>query len=247
MWIPRWIGEPYARLYGEFQLRVFRFEDALKVLSASNAGMAKAVFSRLHKESLLAVFKRSRPRLYRLMDPETFIALASGKIKKVVIPQETYLNLIYGCCKALMGCIALTSLAVYGSVARGTAGNTSDLDLLVVSDDFKGTLGKRIESLMETVKERVEPEVEFLRENGIHTFLSLYPLKSREVERLPLIMLDMVDDAKIVYDKDGFLERQLLKLKLKLLELGAKRVYVGRDRWYWDLCPNYKPLEAALI
>ncbi|MGC8962124.1 MAG: nucleotidyltransferase domain-containing protein [Candidatus Bathyarchaeia archaeon] len=117
-----------------------------------------------------------------------------------------YLNLIYGCCR-VMECTALESLAVYGSVARGTAGNTSDLDLLAVSDDFKGTLGERIESLMERVKEKVEPETRFLRENGIHTFLSLYPLTSHEVEKLPLIMRDMVDDARIVYDEDGFLGR----------------------------------------
>ncbi|MEM2122932.1 MAG: nucleotidyltransferase domain-containing protein [Candidatus Bathyarchaeia archaeon] len=195
----------------------------------------------------MTVFKRSRPRLYRLMDPEILVALASGRIKRVVIPQEMYLNLIYVCYKALMECIALTSLAVCGSVARGTAGNTSDLDLLVVSDDFNGTLGERIDFLMKTTNKRVKPEIEFLRENGIHTFLSLYPLRSREAEKLPLIMLDMVDDAKIVYDENGFLEKQLLKLKLKLLELGARRVYIERDEWYWDLCPDYKPLEVVPI
>ncbi|MGC8962123.1 MAG: hypothetical protein ACP5K1_06775 [Candidatus Bathyarchaeia archaeon] len=43
MWLPRWVGEPSARLYGEFQLEIFRFEDALKVLPASNAEMVKAV------------------------------------------------------------------------------------------------------------------------------------------------------------------------------------------------------------
>lgn len=245
MWIPRWVGEPYARLYEEFRIKTFGLRDALKVLSNGNVEMVKAVFSKLHKESLLIVFKRSRPRLYRLMDPETFIALASGRINKVVIPQERYLKLIYDCCKALMESVALTSLAVYGSVARGTAGNTSDLDLFVVSNDFKGTLGERIDFLMETIGKRVYPEIEFLRENGLHTFLSLYPLRKSEAEKLPLIMLDMVDDAKMVYDENDFLKEQLLKLKLKLLGLKAKRVYVKKDEWYWDLCPNYKPLEAV--
>lgn len=247
MWIPRWVGEPYARLYEEFRLNTFRFKDVLEVLSTSNVEMAKAVLGRLRKESLLMTFTRSRPRLYRLMDPETFIALASGKIHRISIPQERYLKLIYDSCRALRESITLTSLAVYGSVARGTAYNTSDLDLFIISNDLKGTLGERIDFLMKAVERKVKAELDFLRENGIYTFLSLYPLRQNEAEKLPLIMLDMVEDARIVYDDGGFLEKLLLKLKLKLLELEAKRIYIDKDRWYWDLSPKYKQLEVIPI
>ncbi|MEM3382231.1 MAG: nucleotidyltransferase domain-containing protein [Candidatus Bathyarchaeia archaeon] len=243
MWLPRWVGEAYAILYESFRLQTFRFKDALGVLS-TNPEMVKAILSKLHKESLLAIFERGRPRLYRLMDPEVFIALASGKLSRLAIPQERYLKLIYDCCKALRENINLTSLAVYGSVARGTASDTSDIDLFTVSNDFEGTLGERIEFLTKTIEKRVKGEIDFLQENKIYTFLSFYPLRKVEAEKHPLIMLDMVDDSKIVYDEDNFLESLLLKLKLKLLEAEARKVYIEKDKWYWDLHPNYEWMKA---
>jgi hypothetical protein len=242
MWVPRWVGEAYALLYEEFGLGPFGLNEAENVLSTST-GMVKAALSRLHKESLLMVFKEGRPRSYRLMDPENFMVLASGKVNRISIKQERYLKLIYDCYRALRKALSLTSLAVYGSVARGTAGDTSDLDLLVISDDFKGTLGERLDGL-QRVNEEVKEEVRFLRRNGIHTFLSFYPLRREEAERMPIVMLDMVEDVKIVYDEDGFLEKQLLRLKLRLVELGAKRVELKDGRWYWDLSPGHRPLEA---
>ncbi|MEM2896048.1 MAG: nucleotidyltransferase domain-containing protein [Candidatus Bathyarchaeia archaeon] len=247
MWLPRWAGEPYAMLYEELGLDTFNFKDAARALPIDDLNMIKVILSKLHKESLLMIFERSRPRLYRLMDPETFITLASGKIKKVKIPQEKYLKLIYDSCRILNRSIDLDSLAVYGSVARGSASSTSDIDLFVVSNDLKGTLGERIEFLLRLMKNEIKPEIEFLNRNEVRVFISLYPLKKEEAEKLPLIMLDMVDDAKIVYDKDDFLEKQLLRLKLKLMELGAKKVYIGKNRWYWDLHPSYKPLEVISL
>jgi len=101
--------------------------------------MAKAVVSELYRHGLLTIFERRRPRIYRLISPECFILLASGEVRKVEIPQERYLELIYACFRALRKIINLKSLAVYGSVARGTASKNSDLDLLVVSGDFKGS------------------------------------------------------------------------------------------------------------
>jgi hypothetical protein len=53
-----------------------------------------------------------------------------------------------------------------------------------------------------------------------------------------------MEEAKIAYDRDGFLYNNLTRLRLKLAELGAKRVPIG-DRWYWDLKPDYKPLEVV--
>ena len=50
--------------------------------------------------------------------------------------QERYVQLIYDCFRAVDRAVKLTSFVIYGSVARGSASPTSDLDVLVVSDDF---------------------------------------------------------------------------------------------------------------
>jgi hypothetical protein len=36
------------------------------------------------------------------------------------------------------------------------------------------------------------------------------------------------------------LERTLTRLKARLSELNAGRVFIGEDSWYWDLKPDYK-------
>jgi len=50
----------------------------------------------------------------------------------------------------------------------------------------------------------------------------------------------MVEDAKVLFDKDGFFGGVLDRLKKKLKELGAKRIW-GGNVWCWDLKPDYNP------
>ncbi|MEM0011314.1 MAG: hypothetical protein QW424_03010 [Candidatus Bathyarchaeia archaeon] len=56
----------------------------------------------------------------------------------------------------------------------------------------------------------------------------------------------MVEDAVIIYDKDDFFKKVLDRLRRRLEELGAKRVWVG-NRWYWILKPNIKFGEVVKI
>ncbi len=56
----------------------------------------------------------------------------------------------------------------------------------------------------------------------------------------------MVEDAVIVYDRNGFFEKILLKLKKNLEELGAERVWIGR-KWYWRLKRNFRFGEVITI
>jgi hypothetical protein len=54
------------------------------------------------------------------------------------------------------------------------------------------------------------------------------------------LFLDMVDDARILYDPDGVLARRLERLRERLRQLGARRIWLG-NAWYWDLKPDFKP------
>ena len=136
---------------------------------------------------------------------------------------------------------------VYGSVARGSASNTSDIDILLVSESLSGSLGCRMEKLYHMVEKTLEDEIRWLKRHGIYTSLSFYPLRREEAEKLPLLFLDLVEEAVILYDKNNFLENILLKLKSKLLMQGAKRVVLDSKHWYWDLKPNYRFGETVEI
>jgi hypothetical protein len=105
---------------------------------------------------------------------------------------------------------------------------------------------ERIEQLLR-VDDAVQEELRWLREKGIHTGLSFYPLKPVEAERLPSLFLDLTEDAVIIYDEDRFLEGLLLELKANLLRRGAIRVILDGDSWYWDLKPDYKFGEIVEI
>jgi len=242
MWVPRWLGEAYSRLYVKFGREPFGLREVQETLNVSYE-KSRVVVHHLHKRGLILVFERRRPRIYRLLSPENFILIASGKVQRVEVAQERYVQLIYDCFRSVDRLVDLVSFVVYGSVGRGEASSTSDLDLLVISDDFEGSLGERVELLVGRVRRDVKEELEFLRRNGYYTPLSFYPLRREEARRTPLLMLDMVEDAVVVYDEEGFFEKLIEALRERLAELGAVRVR-GRRGLYWDLKPDYRPLEV---
>jgi len=162
------------------------------------------------------------------------------------IGSERYLNLILDCLRILLRTIDLESFAVYGSVARGTAFNYSDVDILLVSDSFEGSLASRLDKLSH-VERQLGDELRWLREHGIYTSLSFYPLRREEAVKMPLLFLDLTEEAAILYDRNGFLESILLELKKELQMRGARRVELGKSRWYWDLMPGRKSGERVEV
>jgi len=239
VWISKWLGECYSKLYMRFGCELFTFSEARDFLSF-DANRLSVAFSKLHSKRILLLFDRGKPRLYRLLDPENFVFLASGVVKSVNrIASEGYLKLILDCLKVLLKMMDLESFAVYGSVARGSASKCSDVDILLISDSFGGSLASRMEKLY-SVEEMLEEEFKWLRRHSIYTSLSFYPLRRNEAQKLPLLFLDLTDEAAILYDRNGFLEAVLLELKKRLLKQGARKVFVDKGRWYWDLKPDYK-------
>ena len=54
------------------------------------------------------------------------------------------------------------------------------------------------------------------------------------------LLLDMTGDARILYDREGFFAQAMNRLRARLLQLGARRIWRG-NAWLWDLKPDYKP------
>ena len=239
MWIPAWLGEIYARLSQRFGTEVFTLREAQDVLGM-NEGKLNVAFSKLHSVRILTLFERSRPRAYRLISPADFVLLASEGVQGIGgVRQERYVPLVLGAFRAVSDVVGLRSFALYGSVARGTAKRNSDVDVLLVSDDFRGSIGRRIEELM-SIEESLGDEIEWLSGKGVRAGLSFYPLRVSEAERLPDLFLDLTEDAIILYDEGRLLERLLLELRLRLMKDGAERVYLDGGAWFWDLLPGYR-------
>jgi predicted nucleotidyltransferase len=132
----------------------------------------------------------------------------------------------------------LVSVVLYGSVARGTMRHDSDIDLLIVARDLPAGRLNRVKEF-EAVEEAVGEELRRAASRGIHTSLSPVLKTPEEVTAGSPLFLDMVEDARVLYDHQHFFAQRLTRLHDRLSELGAKRVWKG-NAWYWDLKPDYR-------
>ncbi|MGH7340330.1 MAG: nucleotidyltransferase domain-containing protein [Candidatus Rokuibacteriota bacterium] len=137
----------------------------------------------------------------------------------------------------------LVSVVLYGSVARGEARDGSDIDLLVVCDDLPDGRFARLRRL-EGAEHDLDPELARLRADGIDTRLAVIARTRSEAERTVPLYLDMVEDARLLFDREGFFAAILDRLRARLVALGAQRRRLGRAR-YWILKRDFVPGEVV--
>lgn len=133
----------------------------------------------------------------------------------------------------------LLSLVVFGSAGRGTARPDSDLDLVLVASSLPDGRMRRVEEF-----EAVEKRLPALLPRGVEApHLSPVFKTPEEVGHGSPLFLDMTEDARILRDQEGVFGRELDRLRRRLDELGAQRIWRG-NAWYWDLKPDYRPGEV---
>ncbi|MEM3382228.1 MAG: nucleotidyltransferase domain-containing protein [Candidatus Bathyarchaeia archaeon] len=164
-----------------------------------------------------------------------------------ILPE--YIGLLREYCSAIERHFGenLVSICVFGSVARGESEPSSDIDVMVVAENLPQDAGERTRStnyIHEALKKTGSRAV--LKSLGRSTLISDIFLTPKEVERHPPILIDMVEDAVILYDRGGFLRRVLENLKEKLEKTGARRVPTKRG-YLWILKPDTKPSEVVEI
>jgi len=139
----------------------------------------------------------------------------------------------------------LISVVLFGSVARCDAKPGSDVDLLIVVEGLPGSRLRRQYLFME-VEDLLQRDLEELESKGFRIDFSPIMKTPEEASHISPLYLDMVYDAVILFDRGGFFTSILEKLKKRLDELGAERVFIGR-RWYWKLKKDYRFGEVIEI
>jgi hypothetical protein len=113
----------------------------------------------------------------------------------------------------------LLGVALFGSIARGTAGADSDVDLLVIASGLPRRWD-RDAALREVLPERpLVPELSFL----------LRTPEDFEADVRPL-HLDLALDARVLFDRDGYLAERLSRLR-DLVHLAKLR---RRPDLFWE-------------
>jgi predicted nucleotidyltransferase len=140
----------------------------------------------------------------------------------------------------------LTSVALFGSHARGDTHEGSDVDVLLICRDLPRGQCERQLAFLRAV-DRMAPKTEGLRHRG--RAWEWAPVLKTEAEaryHSPLY-LDMTEDAVLLYDRGGFLAGVLDEMRSRMRELGSRRVPLPDGSWYWDLKPSYRPGELVTI
>lgn len=139
----------------------------------------------------------------------------------------------------------LVSVVLFGSVARGDASPTSDIDLLVVAGDLPpGHFARK--RLLAAADSEFEPALEAAAREGIDTRLARIVRTPQEAARTIPLYLDLTEDAVLLCDRDGFFANVLERVRGSLRRLGARRIWQGKT-WYWDLKPDFKPGDVIEI
>jgi len=110
---------------------------------------------------------------------------------------------------------------------------------LVVLEDFDGSFGDRFRLFQEIEKLLSSEPRRRLREAGFGTLIGPILLTKEEVGRHPPILVDILTDCMILYDKGDFINGHVTELQRRLEALRARKVRLPGGGWYWDLKPDH--------
>lgn len=133
----------------------------------------------------------------------------------------------------------LVSVAVFGSVGRGTPRPDSDIDILIVAEGLPDGRMRRSRDF-ESVETAMGSALERAALAGVHTSLAPVFKTPAEARAGSPLFLDMIDDARLLEDRNHFLRQLFDRFRGRLTALGARRVWRG-NAWFWDLKPDYRP------
>lgn len=136
----------------------------------------------------------------------------------------------------------LSAVALFGSVARDTFRQESDIDLLVVLKEAPRSYHRRVkEGLLPLLDSFWETdEFQQMGQTGFQGEPSFLVLTEEEVRSHPPLFLDFSHEALLLYDPAKLLEQECKKVKEKLKVLGSQRKVMPDGTWYWVLKPDLK-------
>jgi hypothetical protein len=231
-WLPEWLGTAYSRLWQAFGFAEVNIEQACSTLDMEYKTVLN-VMSRLAQANYCIRLRRG---LYQMCSPEYIVAKAAEKIQFGRLEDRPYINVIQSALSCLLHHFGtyLVTMAVYGSVSTGNYKVTSDIDILVVVDEWSRNISGQTAEVVEATAP-VRGAISALYESqDISTSIQWYTVTKDEAAKLRPLYLDMVTDAELVYDRDHFFEEILSKLRSRMEDFDFKRVEFPDGSHAWE-------------
>jgi predicted nucleotidyltransferase len=131
----------------------------------------------------------------------------------------------------------LVSAVLFGSWASNRAKPESDIDLLIIKSNLPKS---RYQRFLEYRK----VEKSSLLGKDLKSKITPILLTPEEARITKPYYLGMLNSSQILYDQDDFFAHILKRLKARLDELGARRLFDSEGYEYWILKKDYKLGEA---
>ncbi len=242
-WLPPWLGAIFGKLFRAKETAPFEAAWAASTLSMSPNRVGFAL-SRIVRDGWAV---RESRGVYRLVHPAAVVALEASGLSTQLGRSSVYPVLALAVSQAI-GSLGpqLESLAIFGSVARQEYGTESDLDLLAVVGQVPPTWAETSRQIapIERAVDRLNRTLWEYR--GERHPVQVVLMDAEILREEPRLLLDLTEDARIVWDRNGLLETTLGRLRTRLQARGSRRIAVGSGRWLWDLTPGRTepPIEA---
>ncbi|MBD3157889.1 MAG: hypothetical protein GF309_03780 [Candidatus Lokiarchaeota archaeon] len=241
-WLPEWLGTAYSRLWQAFGFAGINIKQACSTLDMEYKTVLN-VMSRLAQANHCIRLRRG---LYQMCSPEYIVAKAAEKIQFGRLEDRPHISIIRSALSCLLHHFGtqLVTMAVYGSVSTDNYTDTSDIDILVVADEWPRNISDQTAEVVEATAP-VRRAISALYESqGISSSIQWYTLTKEEAAKLRPLYLDMVRDAELVYDRDHFFEDILSKLESRMSDFGVKRVELPDGSHAWEAPSGHSLAEV---
>jgi predicted nucleotidyltransferase len=221
----------YAHILLSFGLDYFSSKEFKKVVSVDNPNL---MLHRLCKEGFLTRYRRG---VYRATHPLILSLERGGSRWRDKVAQKDYLPILEFVVVKLVEFFwnRITSLLIFGSVARGQARAESDIDILLVAEGLPKRYSERIGLVRRALSGVEDVRLKMWERARVYPLIDVIALEPEEASTNHPFYLDMLGEAIVVLDRNGFMKSRLEALEKKLCEIGARKVVLPDGRWFWDL------------